>query len=61
MNASLAHDTRPAPSIDYRIEFLVSYRLWFRLPPEMIGPTPEGLRINFYLGGGELSGPRLNG
>jgi hypothetical protein len=49
------------PKIDYCLEHLFSYRLGFRLPPEVIGPTPDGLRVNFYLDGGEISGPRLRG
>ena len=31
------------------------------MPPEVIGPTPDGLRVTFYLAGGEFSGPRLSG
>jgi hypothetical protein len=50
-----------APRIDYRLEHLFSYRLGFHLPPEVIGPTPDGFRVTFYLSGGEIAGPRLNG
>jgi hypothetical protein len=46
---------------DVNLEHLFSYRLGLHLPPELIGPTPEGLRLNFYLAGGELAGPRLRG
>ena len=30
-------------------------------PPEVIGPVPEGIRANFYVTGGEISGPKLRG
>lgn len=29
-------------------------------PPEIIGETPEGLRVNWFLQGGEVYGPKLN-
>lgn len=32
-----------------------------RNPPEIIGETPEGIRVNFYVTGGEVTGDRLNG
>jgi hypothetical protein len=47
--------------LGYRLEHLFSYRLGFHLPPEMIGPTPGGLRVNFHLAGGEFDGPRMRG
>ncbi len=31
------------------------------LPPEVIGPVPEGIRANFYVTGGEFSGPKARG
>lgn len=63
MNASTTLTDRlvDVPSIDYSLEHLFSYRLQFLVPPDVIGPTPEGLRVNFNFGGGEISGPRLNG
>jgi hypothetical protein len=30
-------------------------------PPEIIGPLPEGIRINFYVTGGEMFGEKLRG
>ena len=30
-------------------------------PPEVIGPVPEGVRLNFYVTGGTVGGPRLRG
>ena len=29
--------------------------------PEIIGPTPEGIRVNFYVTGGEVTGPKIVG
>jgi hypothetical protein len=49
------------PGIEYRLDHLFTYRLGFRVPPEAIGPTPAGLRVNFYFSGGEFVGPELRG
>ena len=46
---------------DYRLEYIFSYTARVRLPPEVIGPTPDGIRVNFYLTGGEVDGPKLKG
>ena len=43
------------------LEYLFSYNVGLRMPPEVIGEVPEGIRINIYLTGGDISGPRLNG
>ena len=45
---------------DYSMEHLFSYTATLQ-PPEVIGPTPQGLRMNIYITGGEVSGPRLQG
>lgn len=42
-------------------EHLFGYRATLRAPPEIIGPVPEGARANFYVTGGEVTGPRLHG
>jgi hypothetical protein len=47
--------------IEYHLEHVFSYRVALRLPPEVIGPVPEGIRINVYVDGGEVSGPRVLG
>jgi len=44
----------------YQMELLFSYTARLS-PPEMIGPVPEGIRVNFHVTGGEASGPRLSG
>jgi Protein of unknown function (DUF3237) len=46
---------------DYRLEYIFSYTAQVRLPPEVIGPTPDGIRVNFYVTGGEVDGPKLKG
>jgi hypothetical protein len=47
--------------INYALEHIFSYTGALASPPEMIGPLPEGLRVNFYSAGGEITGPRLRG
>ena len=46
--------------IDYKLEHILSYTGTLA-PPEMIGPAPEGIRVNFYSTGGEITGPRIHG
>ena len=45
----------------YDLEHLCSYSAGLRQPFEVIGETPAGLRMNAYISGGEISGPRLRG
>lgn len=44
-----------------KLEYLFSFSFGLKLPPEVIGPVPEGIRANFYLTGGAVEGPRLRG
>jgi len=46
---------------NYNLTHLFSYTATVRLPPEVIGPVPEGIRANFYGTGGEVLGPRVKG
>jgi len=46
---------------DYSMEHICSYTATLYAPPEVIGPTPAGLRLNAYVSGGEVTGPRLQG
>lgn len=46
---------------DYSLEHLFSYTITLKNPPEMIGPTPEGIRANSYFIGGVVKGPKMNG
>lgn len=48
-------------SIEYHLEYVFSYNATLQMPPEVIGQVPEGLRVNFYVTGGEVTGPRLRG
>ena len=48
---------RPA---EVELEYICSY--WATLaPPEVIGPVPEGIRVNFYVTAGEVTGPKMRG
>jgi hypothetical protein len=47
--------------IDYKLEHIFSFRGIAGGPPEVIGPVPEGIRVNFVLTGGEVTGPRVRG
>ena len=44
----------------YDLEHVMSYSVQLH-PPEVVGPVPEGLRVNFYFASGEVSGPRVYG
>ena len=46
---------------DYELEHIFSYTATLKTPPEVIGPIPEGIRANFYVTGGTVSGPKVNG
>jgi hypothetical protein len=46
--------------LDYKLEHIFSYK-GNLATPEMIGPSPEGIRVNFYSTGGEVTGPKLRG
>lgn len=60
-DTATASTPKPAPSapLGPPARFLahVSVQL---AQPEVVGETPEGLRINYYLAGGTVSGPGLN-
>jgi hypothetical protein len=45
----------------YELEHICSYNIRVQMPPEVIGPVAEGLRLNGYQDGGEVTGPRLRG
>jgi hypothetical protein len=53
--------TGPASSVaKVEHEYVCSY--WATLsPPEVIGPVAEGIRVNFYVTAGEVSGPKMQG
>jgi hypothetical protein len=43
--------------IEYHLDHLYSYNATLQIPFEVIGPTPEGIRLNAYVTGGEARGP----
>jgi len=43
------------------LEHICHMRGGLRNSPEIIGETPEGIRVNFYVTGGDITGERLNG
>jgi hypothetical protein len=43
----------------YSLEYICSFTITLR--PEVIGPLPEGLRVNYHITGGEVDGPKLRG
>jgi hypothetical protein len=45
---------------EYRLEHVMSYTVTLAAP-ETIRPIAEGLRVNFYPTGGEVTGPKLSG
>lgn len=49
--------------IDYKLEHVFSFagQGAAGTAPEVLGALPEGLRVNFYLAGGEFSGPAIQG
>jgi uncharacterized protein DUF3237 len=46
---------------EYRLEHLFSFTGTGGPPPELIGPTADGVRVNFRNIGGEVTGPRIRG
>ena len=45
----------------YRLEHIFSFSNAFESHAEAIGPVAEGIRVNFYNQGGEVTGPKLQG
>ena len=43
----------------YSLEHICSYSAQLQNPPEVIGPVPEGIRVNFYVTSGAVTGPRF--
>ena len=46
---------------DYRLEYIFSYTAHARLPPEIVGPVPDGVRAYVYVIRGEAHGPKVKG
>src|SRR5262245_26927677 len=47
--------------LPYKLEHLFSYNATLQSPREVIGPIAEGLRVNAFVTGGKVDGPRLRG
>lgn len=50
----------PGAMIKHEIEHLFSYSATLA-PLEIVGPVPEGIRLNAYVTGGEVTGERVRG
>lgn len=50
-----------AGRLPFQLEYLCRFQIGLGRGPEVIGPTPEGLKVNWYPSGGVCKGPRLNG
>lgn len=48
------------PRFACRMEHVCGYSAELQ-PPEVIGPVPEGIRVNFHIKGGPIVGPKLRG
>ena len=46
---------------DYKLEHICSYTASLASPLEVIGPVPEGIKVNAYVTGGEVTGPKVRG
>jgi hypothetical protein len=50
----------PGPRFGYDMEFLANVHIPIELKPEVIGVTPDGLRVDFYVKGGTMIGPNIH-
>jgi hypothetical protein len=51
----------PQPRFECRLEHLFNVAVQLEKDLEIIAPLPEGIRINAYISGGHIEGPRLRG
>ena len=47
--------------LSYRMEHIFSFTATLQNPPEVIGLVPEGIRVNAYVTGGNVWGPKVQG
>lgn len=48
--------------LPFRLEYLSHFTVRLgESPPEIIGETPDGIKVNWYISGGEFAGPKLTG
>jgi hypothetical protein len=50
------YPTETSPVLTYQLEHVFSHTATFH-PPEVIGPVAGGIRANFHVWGGEVTGP----
>jgi uncharacterized protein YndB with AHSA1/START domain len=43
------------------LDFLFEYDVQLKPAPEVIGSGPDGIRVNFYVSSGKVTGPQLDG
>ena len=53
----LRHQVQDMKMYNYELEHICSVKVTLQNPPEVIGPTPDGLHLNIYITGGEVRGP----
>lgn len=58
--AATSNSAPPESSFPVSMMFLGRVKAQLSHSPEIIGETPEGLRVNWFLQGGEVYGPKLN-
>lgn len=46
---------------EYSLEHILSFTGIGSAAPDVIGPLPEGTRVNFHNSGGEVKGPKIRG
>jgi len=50
-----------ASFLSYHMEYIFSFTATLQNPPEVIGPVAEGIRVNAYITGGDVWGPKVQG
>jgi len=54
-------ESPPADRYPFRLEYLCRVTASLNQKPEILGETPDGLKVDWYVTGGSVAGPRLNG
>ena len=60
---SKAHEaSQPESRLPFSVEYLCHFTIYLGgSPPEIIGETPDGIKVNWYISSGEFTGPKLKG
>ena len=57
-----SHPNLSEGRLPFRLEYFCHFTVRLgESPPEIIGETPEGIKVNWYISGGEFAGPMLTG